>query len=241
MQVRIMILRAEAISASYGRIKVLKDINMSVESGEIVCLVGANGAGKSTLLKVISGIVPAVSGKFLFEGQDITNKKPDFIVKAGLSHVPEGRQIFADLTVRQNLLLGSYVHRLPKQEMTRLFDSVFELFPILKSRLTQKAGTMSGGEQQMLAIGRGLMSQPKLLLLDEPSLGLAPLVVETILKIIQNLRSTGISILLVEQNVNAALQISDRAYVMETGSIVAEGKARELIENDEIKKSYLGM
>jgi len=236
-----MILRAEAISASYGRIKVLKDINMSVESGEIVCLVGANGAGKSTLLKVISGIVAAVSGKFLFEGQDITNKKPDFIVKAGLSHVPEGRQIFADLTVRQNLLLGSYVHKLPKQEMTRLFDSVFELFPILKSRLMQKAGTMSGGEQQMLAIGRGLMSQPKLLLLDEPSLGLAPLVVETILKIIQNLRSTGISILLVEQNVNAALQISDRAYVMETGSIVAEGKARELMENDEIKKSYLGM
>jgi branched-chain amino acid transport system ATP-binding protein len=241
MQVRIMILRAEAISASYGRVKVLKDINMSVESGEIVCLVGANGAGKSTLLKVISGIVPAVSGKFLFEGQDITNKKPDFIVKAGLSHVPEGRQIFADLTVRQNLLLGSYVHKLPKQEMTRLFESVFELFPILKSRLMQKAGTMSGGEQQMLAIGRGLMSQPKLLLLDEPSLGLAPLVVETILRIIQNLRSTGISILLVEQNVNAVLQISDRAYVMETGSIVAEGKARELMENDEIKKSYLGM
>ena len=236
-----MMLKAEAISASYGRVKVLKDIDMSVESGEIVCLVGANGAGKSTLLKVISGIVPAGSGKFLFEGQDITNKKPDFIVKAGLSHVPEGRQIFADLTVRQNLILGSYVHNLPKQEMAKLFDAVFELFPVLKSRLMQKAGTMSGGEQQMLAIGRGLMSQPKLLLLDEPSLGLAPLVVETILKVIQNLRSTGISILLVEQNVNAALQISDRAYVIETGAIVTEGKARELMENDEIKKSYLGM
>jgi branched-chain amino acid transport system ATP-binding protein len=236
-----MMLKAEGISASYGRVKVLKDINMSVENGEIVCLVGANGAGKSTLLKVISGIVPAANGKFLFEGQDITNRKPDFIVKAGLSHVPEGRQIFADLTVRQNLLLGSYVHKLPKQEMTRLFDSVFDLFPILKSRLMQKAGTMSGGEQQMLAIGRGLMSQPKLLLLDEPSLGLAPLMVETILKVIQNLRSTGISILLVEQNVNAALQISDRAYVMETGSIVTHGKARELMENDEIRKSYLGM
>ena len=234
-------LKAEGISASYGRVRVLKDINMSVERGEIVCLVGANGAGKSTLLKVISGIVPAANGKFLFEGQDITNRKPDFIVKAGLSHVPEGRQIFADLTVRQNLLLGSYVHKLPKQEMTRLFDSVFDLFPILKSRLMQKAGTMSGGEQQMLAIGRGLMSQPKLLLLDEPSLGLAPLMVETILKVIQNLRSTGISILLVEQNVNAALQISDRAYVMETGSIVTHGKARELMENDEIRKSYLGM
>jgi branched-chain amino acid transport system ATP-binding protein len=236
-----MMLKAEGISASYGRVKVLKDINMSVENGEIVCLVGANGAGKSTLLKVISGIVPAASGKFLFEGQDITNKKPDFIVKAGLSHVPEGRQIFADLTVRQNLLLGSYVHKVTKEEMERLFNSVFDLFPILKTRLTQKAGTMSGGEQQMLAIGRGLMSQPKLLLLDEPSLGLAPLMVETILKVIQNLRSTGISILLVEQNVNAALQISDRAYVMETGSIVTHGKARELMENDEIRKSYLGM
>jgi len=234
-------LKAEGISASYGRVQVLKDINMSVENGQIVCLVGANGAGKSTLLKVISGIVPAANGKFLFEGKDITNRKPDFIVKAGLSHVPEGRQIFADLTVRQNLLLGSYVHKLPKQEMTRLFDSVFDLFPILKSRLMQKAGTMSGGEQQMLAIGRGLMSQPKLLLLDEPSLGLAPLMVETILKVIKNLRSTGISILLVEQNVNAALQISDRAYVMETGSIVTHGKARELMENDEIRKSYLGM
>jgi len=236
-----MMLKAEGISASYGRVKVLKDINMSVENGEIVCLVGANGAGKSTLLKVISGIVPAASGKFLFEGQDITNKKPDFIVKAGLSHVPEGRQIFADLTVRQNLILGSYVHKVTKEEMERLFNSVFDLFPILKTRLTQKAGTMSGGEQQMLAIGRGLMSQPKLLLLDEPSLGLAPLMVETILKVIQNLRSTGISILLVEQNVNAALQISDRAYVMETGSIVTHGKARELMENDEIRKSYLGM
>ena len=138
-------------------------------------------------------------------------------------------------------MLGSYVHKVTKEEMTRLFDSVFDLFPILKTRLTQKAGTMSGGEQQMLAIGRGLMSQPKLLLLDEPSLGLAPPMVETILKIIQNLRSTGISILLVEQNVNAALQISDRAYVMETGSIVTHGKARELMENDEIRKSYLGM
>jgi branched-chain amino acid transport system ATP-binding protein len=236
-----MMLKAEGISASYGRVKVLKDINMSVENGEIVCLVGANGAGKSTLLKVISGIVPAASGKFLFEGQDITNKKPDFIVKAGLSHVPEGRQIFADLTVRQNLMLGSYVHKVAKEEMERLYNSVFDLFPILKTRLTQKAGTMSGGEQQMLAIGRGLMSQPKLLLLDEPSLGLAPLMVETILKVIQNLRSTGISILLVEQNVNAALQISDRAYVMETGSIVTHGNARELMENDEIRKSYLGM
>lgn len=236
-----MILKAEGVSASYGRVNVLKDINISVESGEIVCLVGANGAGKSTLLKVISGIIAATHGKIIFNGTDITNKRPDYIVKIGVSHVPEGRQIFGDLTVRQNLLLGSYVHNVSKQEMRRLLDAVFELFPILKSRLTQKAGTMSGGEQQMLAIARGLMSQPRLLLLDEPSLGLAPLVVDTILKVIQNLRSKGISILLVEQNVNAALQISDRAYVIETGSIVAEGKALELMEDDEIRKSYLGM
>ena len=151
-----MTLKVEGISASYGRVNVLKDIYMSIEAGEIVCLVGANGAGKSTLLKVISGIVPATCGKIFFDGKDITNKRPDFIVKIGLSHVPEGRQIFGDLTVRQNLLLGSYVHNISKQEMKRLLESVFELFPILKSRLTQKAGTMSGGEQQMLAIGRAL-------------------------------------------------------------------------------------
>jgi len=234
-------LKVENLFAGYGRVQVLKDINVEVNSGEIVCLLGANGAGKSTLLKVISRIVNATRGKITFNGQEITNRRPDQIVRVGLSHVPEGRQIFGDLTVRQNLMLGSYVHRVKKEEMERLFGSVFELFPILKTRLAQKAGTMSGGEQQMLAIARGLMSQPKLLLLDEPSLGLAPLVVETILKVIQNLRSTGISILLVEQNVNAALQISDRAYVMETGSIVTQGKARELMENDEIRKSYLGM
>ncbi|MBP1734242.1 MAG: transporter related [Deltaproteobacteria bacterium] len=234
-------LKVENLFAGYGRVQVLKDINIEVNSGEIVCLLGANGAGKSTLLKVISGIVTATRGKIAFHGQEITNRRPDQIVRVGLSHVPEGRQIFGDLTVRQNLMLGSYVHRVKKVEMERLFSSAFELFPILKTRLAQKAGTMSGGEQQMLAIGRGLMSQPKLLLLDEPSLGLAPLVVETIMKVIQNLRSTGISILLVEQNVSAALQISDRAYVMETGSIVTHGRAQELMENDEIRKSYLGM
>jgi len=234
-------LKIENLFAGYGRVQVLKDINIEVGKGEIVCLVGANGAGKSTLLKVISGIVATAQGKITFHDQEIANHKPDQIVRMGLSHVPEGRQIFGDLTVRQNLMLGSYVHKVKKEEMERLFNFVFDFFPILKTRLTQKAGTMSGGEQQMLAIGRGLMSQPKLLLLDEPSLGLAPLMVETILKVIQNLCSTGISILLVEQNVNAALQISDRAYVMETGSIVTHGKARELMENDEIRKSYLGM
>jgi branched-chain amino acid transport system ATP-binding protein len=236
-----MILTVENLSAGYGRVQVLKGIDLTIESGEIVCLVGANGAGKSTLLKVISGIIPAVGGKLSFTGKDITNRKPDHIVRMGLSHVPEGRQIFGDLSVRQNLLLGAYARKTGKEEMERLFTFVFELFPILKTRLAQKAGTMSGGEQQMLAIGRGLMSQPKLLLLDEPSLGLAPLVVEIILTVIRNLRSAGISLLLVEQNVNAALQIADRAYVMETGRIVVQGNAHELMENDNIKRSYLGM
>jgi branched-chain amino acid transport system ATP-binding protein len=236
-----MILTVEHLSAGYGRVQVLKGIDLTIESGEIVCLVGANGAGKSTLLKVISGIIPAVGGKLLFNGQDITNRKPDHIVRMGLSHVPEGRQIFGDLSVRQNLILGAYARKTGKEEMERLFTFVFGLFPILRTRLAQKAGTMSGGEQQMLAIGRGLMSQPKLLLLDEPSLGLAPLVVEIILQVIKNLRSAGISLLLVEQNVNAALQIADRAYVMETGQIVVHGNAHELRENDNIKRSYLGM
>lgn len=236
-----MILAVQNLDAGYGRVQVLKDIAMEVGEREIVCLVGANGAGKSTLLKVISGIIPSYQGNVIFKGQKITNRKPNHIVREGLSHVPEGRQIFGSLTVRQNLLLGTYVHSIKKGEMEKLFAFVFSLFPILEKRLSQKAGTMSGGEQQMLAIGRGLMSQPKLLLLDEPSLGLAPLVVETILAVIQNLRSTGISILLVEQNVNAALRIADRAYVLETGRIVTEGNARDLLENDDIKKCYLGM
>jgi branched-chain amino acid transport system ATP-binding protein len=236
-----MILQVEHLSAGYGRVQVLKGIDLTIESGEIVCLVGANGAGKSTLLKVISGIIPAVGGKLTFTGKDITNGKPEQIVRMGLSHVPEGRQIFGDLSVRQNLILGAYARKTEKEEMERLFSFVFGLFPILQTRLAQKAGTMSGGEQQMLAIGRGLMSQPKLLLLDEPSLGLAPLVVELILQVIGNLRSAGISLLLVEQNVNAALQIADRAYVMETGQIVVHGNAHELRENDNIKRSYLGM
>jgi branched-chain amino acid transport system ATP-binding protein len=236
-----MILNVKHISAGYGRVQVLKEINLEVGTGEIVCLVGANGAGKTTLLKVISGIIPSMQGKLYFDSQDITNRKPDYIVRTGLSHVPEGRQIFADLTVRQNLILGAYVHKLKKEEMEKLFNFVFDLFPILKTRLTQKAGTMSGGEQQMLAIGRGLMSQPKLLLLDEPSLGLAPLVVEIILNVIQSLRSAGIAILLIEQNVNAALQIADRAYIMETGRIVSQGSAKTLLGDDEVRKRYLGM
>lgn len=236
-----MILKAEGLSAGYARIQVLKAIDLEVKKGEIVCLVGANGAGKSTLLKALSGVIPPTTGRFLFNGQDVTGRKPNQLVRIGLSHVPEGRQIFGSLTVKQNLFLGAYVNPAKKERLDDLLESVFVLFPKLKERLAQKAGTMSGGEQQMLAIGRGLMSQPKLLLLDEPSLGLAPLVVEAILGTIGELRSRGISILLVEQNVNAALHISDRAYVLETGRIVLQGKANDLLENEEVKRCYLGM
>ncbi|NLT22421.1 MAG: ABC transporter ATP-binding protein [Syntrophorhabdus sp.] len=236
-----MILKAERLSAGYARIQVLKAIDLEVKKGEIVCLVGANGAGKSTLLKALSGVIPPTTGRFLFNGQDVTGRKPNQLVRIGLSHVPEGRQIFGSLTVKQNLFLGAYVNPAKKERLDDLLESVFVLFPKLKERLAQKAGTMSGGEQQMLAIGRGLMSQPKLLLLDEPSLGLAPLVVEAILGTIGELRSRGISILLVEQNVNAALHISDRAYVLETGRIVLQGKANDLLENEEVKRCYLGM
>jgi len=236
-----MILSVNNLNAGYGRVHVLKDISIEVNEGEIVCLVGANGAGKSTLLKAISGIIPIMQGRVTFRNLDITNSRPNHIVKEGISHVPEGRQIFGSLTVRQNLLLGTYIRTMKKEEISRLFNFIYSLFPILEKRLYQKAGTMSGGEQQMLAIARGLMSQPKLLLLDEPSLGLAPLVVETILNVIQHLKSTGISILLVEQNVNAALEIADRAYIIETGRIITTGNSKELRENDEIKRCYLGM
>lgn len=234
-------LHVKKLNAGYGKVHVLKDISIDVNHGEIVCLVGANGAGKTTLLKAISGIIPAYNGSITFKNKDITNLKPEYIVRQGLSHVPEGRQIFASLTVRQNLILGTYVRSIKKNEMDRLLRFVYELFPVLEKKLSQKAGTMSGGEQQMLAIARGLMSRPELLLLDEPSLGLAPLIVENIMSVIQNLRSTGISILLVEQNIKASLRIADRVYVLETGKIAAEGAAKEMLNNEEIKKCYLGM
>lgn len=236
-----MIFKTDSLSAGYGRIQVLKEISLEVEKGEIACLVGANGAGKSTLLKAMSGVIRPFGGSLFFDGREVTGRRPDQLVKMGLSHVPEGRQIFGSLTVKQNLFLGAYVNPAKKNKLDDLFESVFALFPKLKERLAQKAGTMSGGEQQMLAIGRGLMSQPKMLLLDEPSLGLAPLIVDTILGTIGELRARGISILLVEQNVNAALHISDRAYVIETGRIVMQGAAKDLLENEEVRKCYLGM
>jgi branched-chain amino acid transport system ATP-binding protein len=236
-----MILEIHGLSAGYGRIQILKDIGLEVDRGEIVCLVGANGSGKSTLLRVISGIVSPFEGRISFDGRDITGIKSNHIVKSGLCHVPEGRQVFGSLSVRQNLLLGAYARKHTKAEFLGLLESAFNLFPVLKNRMEQKAGTLSGGEQQMLAIGRALMSRPKMLLLDEPSLGLAPLMVQAILNAIEDLRESGISILLVEQNVGASMEVSDRAYVMETGKIIAHGLCSDLVNDDRIRKSYLGI
>jgi len=235
-----MMLRVDDLHAAYGDIGVLKGITLEILKGEIVCLLGANGAGKSTTLKVISGILRPSKGNVLFQGQRITRHSPNEIVRMGLSHVPEGRQIFSRLTVMQNLLLGGYPRKSNKAETQELFDFIYNLFPILKERLKQKAGTLSGGEQQMLAIARSLMSQPKLLLLDEPSLGLAPMIVKEIFRVIKDLRSSGISILLVEQNVIGALKIADRGYIMEIGKIATHGKAADMRGDDEVRRRYLG-
>jgi branched-chain amino acid transport system ATP-binding protein len=234
-------LSVRGLAAGYGRVEVLRGIDLHVDEGEIVCLVGANGAGKSTLLKAISGLVSPSAGSVSFLGRDITGLRPERVVRLGLSQVPEGRHIFAGLTVEQNLLLGAYVNGGRRAELSRLHGVVFELFPILRQRFTQRAGSLSGGEQQMLAIGRALMSEPKLVLLDEPSLGLAPLLVKQIFEITQDLRARGIPILVVEQNVSAVLKIADRAYVLETGRIAGQGPASELLADDEVKRRYLGM
>jgi branched-chain amino acid transport system ATP-binding protein len=235
-----MMLRVEDLHAAYGDIEVLKGISLEIAPGEIVCLLGANGAGKSTLLKVISGVLRPSRGKVFFQDQEITRYSAYKIVRMGLSHVPEGRQIFSRLTVMQNLLLGGYPRKSNKAETREISEFIFNLFPVLRERLKQKAGTLSGGEQQMLAISRSLMSHPGLLLLDEPSLGLAPLIVGEIFRVIKDLRSRAISILLVEQNVMGALTIADRAYVMEIGKIAAHGKAAEMQGNDDVRKRYLG-
>ncbi len=227
------------IHTFYGKIEALKGINLKVKRGEIVCLIGANGAGKTTTLLTISGIVKPKVGDVIFNEESINNYSPDKIVKSGIVHVPEGRRIFPELTVEENLILGAYIQK-DKQKIKENLEKVFTLFPILKERYKQLGGTMSGGEQQMLAIARGLMSEPKILLLDEPSLGLAPKIVEKIFEIITEINSEGTPILLVEQNANLALQISTRGYVIETGKIILEGSSKELLNNDEVKKAYLG-
>ncbi|MBT2616758.1 ABC transporter ATP-binding protein [Peribacillus frigoritolerans] len=232
-------LKIEDINVYYGNIQALKGISLSINEGEIVTLIGANGAGKSTLLKSISGLLKPKQGKILFEGDSIGGKAAQSIVKMGISHVPEGRRVFANMTVEENLQLGAYLRK-DKAGIKQDMEKVYELFPRLLERLKQQSGTLSGGEQQMLAMGRALMAKPRLLLLDEPSMGLAPLLVKQIFHIIEEINKTGTTILLVEQNANLALSIADRAYVVETGRIVLSGKSEELTASEEIKNAYLG-
>jgi len=227
------------IDVHYGVIHVLKGISFTVNDGEIVTLIGANGAGKTTTLRTISGLKKPTSGTILLDGEDITATSTQERVKRGISHAPEGRRIFPDMTVLENLELGAYLRK-DKEGIAKDLKMVYERFPILSDRKKQLAGTLSGGEQQMLAIGRALMSRPKILFLDEPSMGLAPFLVQEIFNIIKDINKAGTTILLVEQNASMALQIAHRAYVLETGSIVLSGTGSELMQSDEIKKAYLG-
>ncbi|MCG2710084.1 MAG: ABC transporter ATP-binding protein [Thermodesulfovibrionales bacterium] len=227
----------------YGPIEALKGITLKVNHGEIVCLIGSNGAGKSTTLMTISGILKPKSGTISFIGSDISDIPPHSIVEMGISHVPEGRRIFPKLTVKENLEMGAYSVRSQtnkNKKLTTQLDKVYEMFPVLKERERQLGGTLSGGEQQMLAISRALMSDPKLLLLDEPSLGLAPIIVSRIFKAIQKINKEGVTILLVEQNAHAALNLSSRGYVLENGRIKMHGQGKDLLNSEEVKKAYLG-
>lgn len=227
------------LKTNYGKIEALKGISIDVHEGEIVTLIGANGAGKSTTLKTLSGQLSPTTGTIVFEGDNIAGMPPHKVTQKGIIQVPEGRRIFSRMTVLENLEMGAYL-RSDKDEIKADLDHVFELFPRLKERLTQKGGTLSGGEQQMLAMGRGLMARPRLLMLDEPSMGLAPVIVETIFEIIGKLNRDGITILLVEQNANLALSIADRGYVLETGDIKLTGTGKELLANEDVRKAYLG-
>ena len=235
------ILKVENLSVSYGNIKALKGINLRVEEGEVVSLIGANGAGKTTTLQTISGPLDIGDGDILFNGKSIKKEKSYKITRAGLAQVPEGRRVFQGLSVEDNLRLGSIsVDRSPEELRSEL-DKMYELFPVLEERKKQKAGTLSGGEQQMLAMGRALLSNPKVLLLDEPSMGLSPIFVDKIFDTIRILKEEGRTILLVEQNANLALDVADRAYVLETGKIIKEGKASDLKTDPDVKAAYLGI
>ena len=232
-------LEVKDLVVSYGAIKALQGISFKVDEGEIISLIGSNGAGKTTTLHSISNLIKKVSGQILFEGEDITNLAADKIVKKGLIQVPEGRRVFANMSVKENLELGAY-SRTDKAQIKTDLEWTFELFPRLKERLNQISGTLSGGEQQMLAMARALMSKPRLLLLDEPSMGLAPILVDEIFNIIQKISSSGATILLVEQNAYKALSIANRAYILETGNVTKEGLAKDLINDNSIKAAYLG-
>ncbi len=233
-------LELQGVYCNIGKHEVLHGVSLEMEQGELVCMLGANGAGKSTLFRTISGLLRPTQGSITFEGEVISRIRPDAIVRKGISLCPEGRKLFPRLSVKKNLMMGAYSRYREKEEVAAALREVYELFPILEERGEQEAGTLSGGEQQMLAIGRALMSQPRLLLLDEPSLGLAPLVVTRIMETIVDINRRGITIMLSEQNASMALSISTRGYVLENGSIVLEGSAEELAGNEEVKKAYIG-
>lgn len=233
------LLEVKGIDVLYGDVQAVWDVSIHVEEGTIVALVGANGAGKTTLLKTISGITPAGKGEILFEGNSIAKLKPQEVVDIGISHVPEGRRLFSSLTVLENLKLGAYPSR-ARPLMANSLERAFSLFPLLKNRKDQKAGSLSGGEQQMLAIGRALMAHPVLLMLDEPSLGLSPIFVRTIFELISTLNAQKITILLVEQNINQALKIAHQAYVLKTGKIAMNGSGDELLADPEVQRAYIG-
>jgi branched-chain amino acid transport system ATP-binding protein len=233
-------LRVRNLEAGYGNLRVLKGITLHVRPGEIVTIIGANGAGKTTLLNTLSRLIVPTAGEVLFGGVSVEGDRPESVARRGCVLVPEGRQLFSTMTVRENLILGGYVVQRKERGAPGGLERVFELFPRLAERHHQLAGTLSGGEQQMVAIGRALMAEPKLIMMDEPSMGLAPLIVKDIFRIIGELKRSGTTILLIEQNARAALGIADRGYVMETGSLILEGSAGELLENNDVRRAYLG-
>ena len=233
-------LKIDNINVSYGQIRALQNVSLEVNENEIVALIGNNGAGKSTTQKSIVGLVCVNSGSITFQGKELTQMKTNKIVKVGVCLVPEGRRIFSTMTVRENLEMGAYLSK-DNARFAEIEARIYDMFPILKERYKQQGGTLSGGQQQMLAIGRGLMSNPKILLLDEPSLGLSPMNVEVVAKTVVKIKEEGIPVLLVEQNAMMSLGICDRAYVLETGSIITQGTGKEMLENEEVKKAYLGL
>ena len=232
-------LEVKDLQVYYGVIQALKGISFEVNQGEVIALIGANGAGKTTTLQTLTGIIPSKAGKISFEGKDITKTPAHKIVEMGIAHGPEGRRVFADMTVYENLLMGAYTRK-DKNEIAQSLENVYKRFPRLKERKNQRAGTLSGGEQQMLAMGRALMSKPRIILMDEPSMGLSPIFVNEIFDIIKEVSEGGTTVLLVEQNAKKALSIADRAYVMETGNITLSGKAEDLLNNESVQKAYLG-